>query len=151
MLPSILGPIFYGEEKTPWKLQRIGKAWVEPQDREVRRLFHPILECLIWSCAKGRNEYTSATETDMSVVTLPSQKLKAWQKLQLERTIGKWPEAHRVAEPQINVGSTLAAAASSSVSQAKRFFVQGANTAMKMNGSISGDLETGRKKITARQ
>ena len=53
---------------------------------------------------KGRNEDTSAAETDMIVVNLPSQKLKAWQKLRLEGTIGKWPESQRVAAPQINGG-----------------------------------------------
>ena len=31
------------------------------------------------------------------------------------------------------------------------FFVQGANTAMKMNGAITGDSTTGRKIFTARQ
>ena len=70
---------------------------------------------------KGINEDTSAVETDMSVVTLPSQKLKSWKKLWLEVTIGKWTEVHRVAAPQINSGSAVAAAASLSVSQAKLF------------------------------
>ena len=45
----------------------------------------------------------------------------------------------------------MIAGASLSVSQAKRFFVQGANTAMKMIGTIAGDLATGRKKFMARQ
>ena len=38
-----------------------------------------------------------------------------------------------------------------SVSQAKSFFVQGANTAMKMNGTIAGDSATGCKEFTAMQ
>ena len=38
-----------------------------------------------------------------------------------------------------------------SVSQVEIFLVQGANTAMKMNGNIVGDSATGRKKFTARQ
>ena len=58
---------------------------------------------------------TNAAETDMSVVTIPSKKLKAWQKLRLEGTIGKWTEEERVAAPQINSGSKVAAAASMSV------------------------------------
>ena len=71
----------------------IVKVWVEPKDTEVKRLVRPILEWLIWSCVKGRNEETSAAETDMSVVTLPYQKLKACQKLRLEGTISNWSEA----------------------------------------------------------
>ena len=100
---------------------------------------------------KVRNEETSAAETDMSVVPLLSQKLKACQKLRLEETIGKWTDAQNVAAPQINSGSAVAAAASISVSHAKSFFVRGANTAMKMNGAIAGDSANGRKKFTARQ
>ena len=86
---------------------------------------------------KGINEYTSAAEIDMTVVTLPSQKLKSWQKLRLEVTIGKWPEAQRVATPQINTVSEVSEAASLSVSQSESFFVRGANTAIKMNGAIA--------------
>ena len=78
------------------------KLWVDPKEREVKRLVRHILEWLIWICVNGRNEGTSAVETDMTVVTLPSQKLKSWQKLRLEGTIRKWPEAHRVEAPQIN-------------------------------------------------
>ena len=87
----------------------------------------------------------------MTVVTLPSQKLKSWQKMRLEGTIGKWTEALRVVSLQINAGSAVAAAASLSVLQAKIFFVQGANTAMKMNCTITGDSATGKKKFMARQ
>ena len=87
----------------------------------------------------------------MSVSTLPSQKLKIWQKLWLEGKIGKWPEAQKVAAPQINAGSLVEAATSMSVSQAEIFFVQGANTAMKMKCAIAGDLATRRNKFTARQ
>ena len=123
MLPSILGPIFCGEEKMSWDLHIIVKAWVEPKDREVRRLVRPIIEWLIWRCMKGINEYTSAAEIDTSVVTLPSQKLKVWQKLRLEGKNGKWPEAQRVESPQINAGSAATSAASLSVSQAEIFFV----------------------------
>ena len=86
------------------------KSWVEPNDKEVKRLGYPILEWLIWSCVKGINEDTNAAETDMIVVTLPSQNLKSWQKLRLEGTIGKCPEAQRVATPQINTGSVVAVA-----------------------------------------
>ena len=89
MLPSILGPIFCDEEKSSWELHRIVKAWIEPKERELKWLVHPILEWLIWSYVKGRNEYTSAAEIDMTVVTLPYQKFKTWQKLRLEGTIGK--------------------------------------------------------------
>ena len=88
---------------------------------------------------KVRNEEKSAAETDMRMVTLPSKKLKAWQKLRLEGKIGKWLEVKRVAEPHINAGSAVAAAASMSVSQAEIFFVRGENTAMKINGAIAGD------------
>ena len=111
----------------------------------MKRLVCPILECLILSCVRERNEDTSAAETEMTMVTLPSQKLKSRQKLRLEETIGKCPEAQRLATPQINTGSTVAALESLSVSQAKSIFVRGANTAMKINGGIAGDSETGRK------
>ena len=47
MLPSILSPIFCGEEKTSWELHRIVKSWVEPKDREVKRLVRAILEWMI--------------------------------------------------------------------------------------------------------
>ena len=83
MIPSILGPIFCGEEKNAWELHIILISWVEPRDMEVKRRVRPIIECLIWSCMKGRNEDTSAAETDMTVVIIPSQKLKYWQKLRL--------------------------------------------------------------------
>ena len=111
MLPSILGPIFCGEEKTPWELHQIVKSWVEPKDKEVKRLIRPILERLIWSCVKVRNEDTSASEIYMTVENLPSQKLKYWQKLQLEGTVGNWPEAQRAETPQKNIESVVAAAA----------------------------------------
>ena len=114
------------------------KAWVETKNREVRRLVHPIIEWLMWRCAEGRNEDTSSLETDMSIVTLPYQKLKGWKKLRFEEQFGKFPEAHRVSAPQINSGSAVAAAASLSVSQAEILFVRCANTAMKMNGAIVG-------------
>ena len=55
-----------------------------------------------------------------------------------------------MAAPQINAGSAVTMAASMSVSQAKIFFVQGENTAMKMTGAIAGNLATGRKKFMAR-
>ena len=96
---------------------------------------------------KERNEDTSAAETDMTVVTLLYQKLKSWQKLLLEGTIGNFPEAQRVAALQINAGLAVSAAASLAVSQAEIFFVLGTKTAMKMNSSIAGDSETGHKKI----
>ena len=87
----------------------------------------------------------------MSVATLPYQNLKACQKLRLEGTIVKWPEPNMMAAPQINAISSVAAAASISVSHAKSFFVSGANTAIKTNGTIAGDSATGRKKFTSRQ
>ena len=77
MIPSIFGQIFCDEGKISRELKIIMKAWVDPKDRDVKQLVYPILEWLIWSCVKGRNEETSAAETDMSVVTLPSQKLKS--------------------------------------------------------------------------
>ena len=83
---------------------------MKPKDRDVRRVVRPILEWMIWSFMKGRNEDTSGAETDTSAVTLPSQNLKAWQKLRLEETIGKFPEAQRVAATPINSGSKVAAA-----------------------------------------
>ena len=150
ILPSIFGPIFCGEGKMSWELHIIVKALVQPKDREMKRPVRPILEWLIRSCVKVRNEDKSSADTDMSVVTLPSQKLKAWQKLRLEGTIGKWTEVERVAAPQIITGSAVAAAASLSVSQAKIFYVQGANTPMKVNGTIAGYSTTGRKKFTDR-
>ena len=76
-LPTILGPISCGELKMPWELHIIMRAWVEPKDREVKLIFQPILEWLIWRFVKIINKETSAAETDMSVVTLPYQKLKA--------------------------------------------------------------------------
>ena len=96
MLPSTLGPIFCGEEKVSWELHTIVKSWVEPTDKKVKQIACPILEWLILICMKGINKETSAKETDISVVTLPSQKLKSWQKMRLERKIGKWIEAHMV-------------------------------------------------------
>ena len=137
--------------KNPWELHIIVKSLVEPKDKEVKRLVRPMIEWLICRWVKGRNEETSAKETDMNVVTLPSQKLKSWQKLSLEGTIEKWLKAQRVAVTYINSGSGVAAAASFSVSQVEIFFVLGANTTTKMNGAIAGDSETGRKKFTARQ
>ena len=89
ILPSILGPILCGEEKTSWELHRIVKSWVDPKDMEVKLLFRAIIDWLIWSCVKGINEDTSAAKTDMNVVTLPSQKLKSYQKLRLEGSIWK--------------------------------------------------------------
>ena len=151
MIPSILGPIFCGEEKIPWELHRIVKSWVDPKDREVKRLVGPILEWLIWSCVKRKNEDTCAAETDMSVVTLPYQKLKSWQNLRLKGLIGKWQESQRVAAPQINTGYAVAAAASVSVLQAENFFVRGANTAIKMNGAIVGKSATGQNKFRTSQ
>ena len=130
MLLSILDAIFCGEEKISWELHIIMKSLVDPKDREVKRRVRPILEWMIWICMKGRNKDTSAAETDMTVVTLPSQKLKSWQKLRLEGTVGKWPEARRVSATQIDAISEVAVAASLSVSQAESFFVRGANTAM---------------------
>ena len=56
-----------------------------------------------------------------------------------------------VSEPQINVGSAVAAAASMSVSQAEIFFVRGSNTEIKMNGAIAGYSETQRIKFMARK
>ena len=94
---------------------------------------------------KGRNEDTSASETDTSMVILPSQKLKSWKKLRLEGKIGKWTKAQRMAARQINSGLAMTSAASLSVSQAESFFVQVSNTAMKINGIIAGDSATGRK------
>ena len=146
MLPSILGPIFCGEEKKSRELHRIVKSWVDPKDKDVKWIVCPSIEWLIWSCVKGRNEDTNSAETDMTVVTLSSQKLKSCQKLQLEGIIGKWLEAHRVSTPQINTGSAVAAAASLSVSQVESFFVRGANTAKKMNNIIAGDSWLGSEK-----
>ena len=80
-------------------------------DMEVKRIFCPILEWLIWSYVKERNEETSTVETDMTVVTLSYQKLKSRQKLWIEGKFGKWPEAQRVATPQINTVSAVAAQA----------------------------------------
>ena len=127
------------------------KSWVEPTDKEIKWLVCPIRECLIWICVKGRNEYTSAAETDIPVVTLPSQKLKSCQKLRLEGTIGKCTKAQWVATPQINTGLEVAEAALLSVSQTEIFFMRGANTAMKINGAIALDSTTGRRKFTARR
>ena len=100
---------------------------------------------------KGINEDTSSAETYMTMVNLPSQKLKSWQKLRLEGTIRKWPKAQRVETPQIKTGLVVAAAMSLSVSQAESFFVQDANTAMKMNSAVAGDSTTMRKKFMAKQ
>ena len=90
---------------------KIVKSWVDPKDKEVKRLVPTILEWMILSSVKGIYEDTSAAETDMTVVTLPSKRLKSCQKLQPEDTIGKWPEAQWMAAPQINAGLAVAAAA----------------------------------------
>ena len=124
ILPSTLGPIFCGEGKRSWELHRILKSWVEPKYREVKQLVRPIIEWLICSCVKGRNEDTSAAQTDTTVVTLPYQKLKYWQKLWIEGTIGKWLEAQRVAATHINEGFAVAATALLSVSQAESFLCE---------------------------
>ena len=87
----------------------------------------------------------------MRLVTLPSQKLKAWQKLRLEGKIWKWLDAQRVTEPQINARSGVSAEALLSVSQAEIIFLWGANTSMKINDTIAGDSATGKRKLTARQ
>ena len=121
MLPSIFGPIFCGEENTSWLLHRILKSWVDTKGREVKKIVRPILEWLIWIYIKGINEDTSAAETDITVVTLPSQNFKSRQKLRLDGTIGKWLEAQRVAEPQINSGLVVVAVTSFLASQAKSF------------------------------
>ena len=94
---------------------------------------------------KGINEEKSEVKKDMNVVNLPSKSLKARKKMQLEGKIRNFPEAQRVAEPQINAEPAVA------VSQAEIFFVRGANTTMKINGAIAGDSATGRKKFTVRQ
>ena len=151
MLPASLGPIFCDENKMSWQLHRFLKAWVQPKDREVKQFSPSILEWMIWSCVKGGIEETNATETDMSVVTLLYRRLESWQKLWIEGTTGKYPETQRVSAPQINKGSSVAAAASMSVSQAKIFFVRSANTAININGAIARDSETGEKKFMARQ
>ena len=44
MLPAILGPIFCGEEKKSWKLHLIVKGWLDPKDREMKRIVCPIIE-----------------------------------------------------------------------------------------------------------
>ena len=87
----------------------------------------------------------------MIVVTLASRKMNVWQKLRLEGVIGKWPEAQQLKSPQKNAVSVVVSAASTSVLQAERFFVRGANTEMRMTGAIAGNLETRRKKFMARQ
>ena len=92
------------------------KGWSGLKDKEVKRLVGPIIEKLICRCIKGINEYISAAEIDMSMVTFPYQKLKTCKKLQLEGTICKWAEAQRVEEPQISSGSAVSAVASMSVS-----------------------------------
>ena len=48
-------------------------------------------------------------------------------------------------------GAEVSAAASMSVSQAKRFFVQGKNTEMKITGDIVGISATGWNTLTARE
>ena len=86
---------------------------------------------------KGRNEDTSAAGTYMSVVTLPSQMFKAWHNLRLEGTIGKWQEEQKVTAPKINAGLAVASAASFSLLQDNSSFIRGANTTMKMHGTIA--------------
>ena len=76
----------------------------------MKLLVRLILEWLIRSCVKGRNEDTSAAEIDKILITLPYQKLKAWQKLRIEGTIGKWLEAQRMAAPHINLGLAVTVA-----------------------------------------
>ena len=65
------------------------KSWVEPKNKEVKRIVQPILEWMIWSCVNGINEDTIAAKTDMTVVTLQSKKFKSWQKQQFEEKIIK--------------------------------------------------------------
>ena len=60
-----------------WELHVFVKGWIKPKDRETKLLVHLIHECLIYSCVKVINEETSGAETDMSMVNIPSQKLKA--------------------------------------------------------------------------
>ena len=84
------------------------KAWLEPKDMEVKRIVLPILKWLIWIYVKEINGETSSAETYMSLVTVPPQNLKTWHKLRLQWENGKWPESHRVAEPQINAESSVA-------------------------------------------
>ena len=44
MLPAILGPTFFYEEKMTWELHSIVKALVDPKYREVKRFVRPIFE-----------------------------------------------------------------------------------------------------------
>ena len=124
-------------------MHRIVKAWVEPKDREVQLPVRPYYLMSDMDMRKGKKQRKNAAEKDMSVVTLSSQKLKAWQKLRIEGKIGNWTEAQRVEAPKINEGSAVAAAASISVSQTESFFLIIANTVMKMNCAIAGDSATG--------
>ena len=55
-----------------------------------------------------------------------------------------------MAAPQINVGSVVAAAASMLISQATGFFVQEANTEIKITSAIAGNSKNWRKKSMAR-
>ena len=43
-----------------WELHIIVKSWVYPKDKKVKRLVRPILDWMMWSCVKGRNEDTRA-------------------------------------------------------------------------------------------
>ena len=56
MLPTILGPILCDEGKTSSLLHGIVKVCLEPQYTEVKRIVHFILEWMIWSYVKGKNE-----------------------------------------------------------------------------------------------
>ena len=97
------------------------KAWLAPRDIEVAVYVVPILNWLLWSSLQGRNKDTSAAETKkLAVVTLPTQKLKEWMKLQLMGTLGEWP-VDQTAVIHHNAGAAVTAAASMTPSQAESF------------------------------
>ena len=123
MLPSILGPIICGEGKMSWELHIIVKSWVYPKDKKVKRLVRPILDWMMWSCVKGRNEDTRAKKRH-DRGNHPISRVQILEKIRLEGTIGKWTEAQRVAAPQINAGSEVTAAKSLSVSQSESFLCE---------------------------
>ena len=124
---------------------------MDPNYRKVKQLVRPILERMIWICMNVRNVEKSAAETDISVVTLPSQKLKAWKKMRLEETILQVAESPEGGRTSYKYGiSGVSSGVNVSVT-VRKIFVRWENTEIKMNGAIAGDSETGRRKFTEGQ
>ena len=154
MVPSAVAPMFLQEDKTAFELFIELRAWTEARDQAVIVLITPILHWLLWSCTKGANENTSDAAADVHPVTMPSQKLKQWQKLRVSGTLGEWSLATVVQHQQsaqAHGGAGAAAAAAMSASEAEAMFMKGASTVMRLHGDVMGSGAKSTRKYTEMQ